>query len=223
LAPRSDGTQIEVTRPRKAVLAMRDRRWISPIGTSRVAAGPPQARRTIGRPPQALRTTPAARAPPPRHADCSSRGREEDEMSQLTVRELMKTPTTVVRPNQTLASARDEMQRAGVHHLPVVDGSGVLLGLVSQRDVERVMGLMAAAEGLRQPLTVGDITSGEGPRATPELPAHQAASIMIESHTDGLPIVDPKGKLVGILTSTDLLEVAREALMGLIPGQRARA
>ena len=144
-------------------------------------------------------------------------------MSRLTVKDLMKAPTTVVRPNETLSHARNEMQRAGVHHLPVVDGAGVLLGLVSQRDIDRAMGLMAAAEGLRQPLTIGDITSGEGLRATPELPAHEAASMLIETHTDGLPIVDAKGKLVGILTSTDLLEVAREALLGIEPTRRARA
>lgn len=144
-------------------------------------------------------------------------------MSRLMVKDLMSAPTTVVRPKDTLTYACDQMRRAGVHHLPVVDSRGALLGLVSQRDVDRVMALMAAAEGLRQPLTVGDITSGEGLRATPELPAHEAAAMMIESHSDGLPVVDAGGKLVGILTSTDLLEVAREALLGLEPSQRARA
>lgn len=144
-------------------------------------------------------------------------------MSLLTVKDLMKAPTTVVQPTETLVHAHNEMQRAGIHHLPVVDARGSLLGLVSQRDVERVMGLMAAAEGLRQPLTIGDITLGGGPRAQPDLPAHEAAALLIESHLEGLPVVDRAGKLVGVLTSTDLLEVAREALMGIEPQRRARA
>lgn len=144
-------------------------------------------------------------------------------MSYLTVSELMKTPAHVVHPRTPLVAARDDMQRAGIHHLPVVDGSGVLVGMVSDRDVDRAISLMAAAEGMRQSLTVGDIATGGALRVTPELPAHEAAAMLIESGGDGLPVVDPKGKVVGVLTSTDLMEVAREALLGVAPTQRARA
>jgi len=144
-------------------------------------------------------------------------------MSQVTVRQLMKTPALVVHPQSTLSHARNEMARAGIHHLPVVDATGALLGMISQRDVDRTMSLMAVAEGARQTLTVGDITSGEGLRVVPDLPAHEAAAMLIESCIDGLPVVDTQGRVIGILTATDLIEVAREALLGVAPGQRARA
>jgi CBS domain-containing protein len=144
-------------------------------------------------------------------------------MSQLTVRELMKTPVVVVHPQSTLTQARNEMARVGIHHLPVVDAGGALLGMVSQRDVERTLGLMNAANGGRETITVGDITSGEGLRVGPELPAHEAAAMLIESRTDGLPVVDGGGHVIGVLTVTDLIEVAREALLGVAPSRRARA
>lgn len=145
-------------------------------------------------------------------------------MGRPMVKDLMSPPRALVAPHDTLAYARDEMRRAGVHHVPVVDGTGALVGLVSELDLDRVMGLMAAAEGLRQPLTVGDIVGGrQALRATPEQPAHEAAAMLIASHTDGLPVVDDAGKLVGILTSTDLLEVARKALLGIEPVERAGA
>lgn len=144
-------------------------------------------------------------------------------MSQMTVRQLMKTPAVVVHSRTPLTSAREQMLRAGIHHLPVVDVGGALLGMVSERDVDRAMSLMAAAEGLRQTLTVGDITTGGGLRVGPELPAHEAAAMLIESSSDGLPVVDGGGHVIGILTATDLIEVAREALLGVEPARRARA
>ncbi len=144
-------------------------------------------------------------------------------MGYLTVSELMKTPAHVVHPRTPLTAARDEMTNAGIHHLPVVDGKGMLVGMISDRDVERAISLMAAAEGARQNLTVGDIASGGELRVTPDLPAHEAAAMLIEAGGDGLPVVDKKGKVVGVLTSTDLIEVAREALLGVAPTLRARA
>ncbi len=143
-------------------------------------------------------------------------------MSQVTVRQLMKTPAKVVHPGATLLQARDEMTKLGVHHLPVVDGGGGLIGMISDREVDRILAVMQAAEGKRLTLTVGDVCRGEALRVTPELPAHQAASMLIESRTDGLPVVD-KGQVIGVITATDLLEVAREALLGVDPGKRARA
>lgn len=38
-----------------------------------------------------------------------------------------------------------------------------------------------------------------------------------------LPVVDPDGRIVGIVTETDFLEVAREALLGVEPALRAPA
>lgn len=144
-------------------------------------------------------------------------------MSRMTVSQLMKRATTVALPHQTLVAARDEMRRAGVHHLPIVAADGKLLGLLSQRDLDRALDLMSAAEGLRQPLIIADILKGPGLRAPPELPADQAAANLIETHADGLLVVDRAGHLLGILTTTDFLEVAREALLGLDPEVRARA
>ena len=144
-------------------------------------------------------------------------------MSYLTVSELMKSPAHVVHPRTPLVAARAEMKDAGIHHLPIVDGKGALVGMISDRDVDRAISLMEAAEGLRQNLTVGDIVNGSALRVTPELPAHEAAAMLIEGGGDGLPVVDNKGKVVGVLTSTDLLEVAREALLGVAPTLRARA
>ena len=144
-------------------------------------------------------------------------------MSKMTVRQLMKRPVRVVQGSTTLIGAREEMVQGGVRHLPVVDAGGVLRGLVSQRDIERALAILAVVGGKRQTLDVGDICAGEPLRVGPNLPAHEAAAMMIESHADALPVVDDGGAVVGIVTATDLIEVAREALLDVDPRQRARA
>jgi CBS domain-containing protein len=47
--------------------------------------------------------------------------------------------------------------------------------------------------------------------------------MMIEHKIGMLPVVEPDGRVVGIVTETDFLEVAREALLGVEPARRARA
>jgi CBS domain-containing membrane protein len=141
----------------------------------------------------------------------------------VTIKELMKRPVIAVRRGTSLAQARDAMVSAGIHHLPVVDADEVLIGVVSQRDVTRAIDIMTAANGLRQSLTIGDIMTTDVLRVGPDLPAHEAAAMMIEAKIGSLPVVGDDGRVVGVVTATDFLEVAREALLGVSPERRAHA
>jgi CBS domain-containing protein len=95
--------------------------------------------------------------------------------------------------------------------------------MVSHRDAVRSLDVMRTVGGERGAVRVGDIMRTEVLRALPEMAAHQAAAMMIENRIGALPVVGDRGRLVGIITETDFLEVAREALEGVSPGQRARA
>jgi CBS domain-containing protein len=46
----------------------------------------------------------------------------------------------------------------------------------------------------------------------PERPAHEAIGILIRRKIGELPVVDGAGRLVGMITETDFLAVAHEAL-----------
>ena len=54
-----------------------------------------------------------------------------------TVESLMSTGVLSVREGEPIAKALDIMSTAALHHLPVVDGRGHLLGLLSDRDLLR--------------------------------------------------------------------------------------
>jgi CBS domain-containing protein len=55
-----------------------------------------------------------------------------------TARELMSAPPVTTRPHASIVEAARTAARAGVRHLPVVDGNGVLIGIVSRRDLLQV-------------------------------------------------------------------------------------
>jgi CBS-domain-containing membrane protein len=56
----------------------------------------------------------------------------------LTAAELMTSPAVMVSPDVTLAEAARLATRAGVRRLPVVDGQGRLVGIVSRVDLLKV-------------------------------------------------------------------------------------
>ncbi|MEU6772295.1 CBS domain-containing protein [Streptomyces sp. NPDC046759] len=56
----------------------------------------------------------------------------------LTAGDLMSSPAVTVRANATLAEAARAMAQAGVKRLPVVDGTGLLEGVVSRADLLKV-------------------------------------------------------------------------------------
>ena len=141
----------------------------------------------------------------------------------MTVARLMKNQVVSLPVTANLEMAAGGMEEARIRHLPIVDARGRLVGVVSERDVSRARDVVHAAEGRRQSLRLGDIMRTDVLKAPPELPAHEAAAMMIEHKIGMLPVVENDGRLVGILTDTDFLEVAREALLGVEPALRARA
>jgi CBS domain-containing protein len=140
-----------------------------------------------------------------------------------TVRDLMKSTVLTVPPSMSVRQAFDQMCEAGVRHLPVVDERGQLVGIVSQRDLVRSLDVAQVAEGKRVSARVEDVMSREVLKVPHTLPAHEAASMLIENKIGALPVVGDGGRLAGIVTETDFLEIAREALLGIAPKSRARA
>ncbi|MFI8091034.1 CBS domain-containing protein [Streptomyces sp. NPDC086080] len=61
-----------------------------------------------------------------------------DKAAAVTAEELMTTPAVTVPPDATLATAARIMARQRVKRLPVVDGTGVLKGIVSRTDLLKV-------------------------------------------------------------------------------------
>jgi CBS domain-containing protein len=104
------------------------------------------------------------------------------------------------------------MTMGRIRHLPVVDGSEVV-GVLSQRDLFRSALGAALAFGIQRPqelmrmLEVGDVMTTPAVTIEPEALVQDAARAMEEKRIGCLPVVE-KGRLVGILTDTDILRYA---------------
>ena len=119
------------------------------------------------------------------------------------VGDLMSTALIFVRDTDTLGTALREMQRATIHHLPVVDEHLNLIGVLSTTDV------LDARRGRSAATRVGRSMSRSVVSVTPETSVSRAMELMTENVFRSLPVVDSDGHLIGIVTETDLLRGSR--------------
>ena len=121
---------------------------------------------------------------------------------------------TVTR-NDQLGVADKLMKDERIRHLPVIDESGDVCAVVSQRDLFRGALLRALGYGSRaeetmlRQVVVKEAMSGELFTTTPDTPVAEAAHMMIERRIGCLPVLDG-GRLVGIVTETDFVRLIAE-------------
>jgi len=140
----------------------------------------------------------------------------------LTVKDLMKTGVEALTPGTTLQEARRRMTDLEIRHLPVVDEKGHLVGILSQRDVGRALDMAMAAQGMRTTISAGDVMSTKLVTARAGDLAHDVVAHMIENKIGAVPVVDDANHLLGLVTETDFLVVAHQALLGIEPVRHAR-
>jgi acetoin utilization protein AcuB len=124
----------------------------------------------------------------------------------------MKTTLHTVTPETSVFKAREIMDHHKVSHLPVTDGKARLLGIVTDRDLKEAWASPATTLSIHeltyvlQKLTVGNIMTKKVTTATPNMSIERAAHIIHDQRIGALPVL--KGdRLVGIITTTDLMEV----------------
>lgn len=120
----------------------------------------------------------------------------------VRVSDLMQTKVIAIRSDATLAEAIDSLADAHVSGLPVVDGHGRLVGVVTSTDV-----IEAEAEhksgGVMKTL-VSEIMTRTPFTVAPDLSLGEAAQQMLYAEVRRLFVKD-KGKLVGVISQTDIV------------------
>ncbi len=110
----------------------------------------------------------------------------------LQVGDLMSGFVSTVQPEETIAGVCEQMQKLRLRHLLVVDEAERLVGVISDRDLNKTG------------RTAQDIMTPEPMTVTPDTLVSPAITTLITKHISSLPVV-ADGKLVGVLTRTDLM------------------
>jgi len=132
----------------------------------------------------------------------------------------MSEPVLTLSPDDSLEHAWLLMARARVRHLPVVADRQHLLGLVTHRDLLGTAPNRTCVPDeptrvrLLASVSARDVMDTHVLVARPDEPAAVAGERLIACKTGALPIVEPNGRLVGILTSGDLARWATRQMTG---------
>jgi CBS domain-containing membrane protein len=130
----------------------------------------------------------------------------------LRVKDVMSREVRTVQRNDQLGVADKLMKDERIRHLPVIDESGDVCAVVSQRDLFRGALLRSlgygsrAEETLLRQVVVKEAMSADLFTTTPDTPVAEAARVMMERGIGCLPVLDG-GKLVGIVTETDFVRL----------------
>ena len=119
----------------------------------------------------------------------------------MFVKEIMTTNVKTIRPEDSVKLLAETMMKNQIGSLVVVEGSGEVVGIATERDIiEDVILLGKDPEESK----VKDIMTKDLIAVNPDITLEEAAEVMVNKKIKKLPVID-KGRLVGIITATDLI------------------
>jgi acetoin utilization protein AcuB len=130
----------------------------------------------------------------------------------MQVKEMMSREVVVIGPKESCLDAVVRMQRARVRHLPVVDRDGLLVGIVTDRDLRhhlftpRVFEALGSTpvDVLLDGVRVAEIMAAQVVTIEAGASVGDAAGTMRKHRVGSLPVME-HGRLVGIVTEVDIL------------------
>lgn len=138
----------------------------------------------------------------------------------MLVRERMTSPAVSVTPETPFQDALKLMRDKKFRRLPVVDATGKVVGIVSERDMLHASPSPATSLSVWEvnyllwKLKVSDIMTHNVVTINQNVPVEDAANIMVSRKIGGLPVVDDKGVVVGVITETDIFKAFVEIMGG---------
>lgn len=129
-----------------------------------------------------------------------------------TVGKLMSSPVLCAHLNQRVTQLGRLFFELNIHHLPVIDAQGELIGVLSASDVlkafiNKIPLLDQADENtINQNITVGELMTPDPISVSESVSIQEAAALFSKHNFQSLPVVEGR-KLVGIITTRDLVRL----------------
>jgi CBS domain-containing protein len=126
-----------------------------------------------------------------------------------TVDQIMTKDMRTVHPEDVVDLAASLMDWEKVRWLPVEDDEGHLVGLVTHRTMLRL--LTAGRWKMGTPLAIHEVMHREPVTISPDMSTLDAIAVMGQKKVGCLPVVH-EGKLVGMVTERDFIEISAKLL-----------
>ncbi len=120
-------------------------------------------------------------------------------------RTVVQTDVVTIGPDEPVSEAVDRMEKHGVGGLPVVDGKGRVIGIVTRRDVDLLDEDELEKLRVKDVMTEEPVVVEEG-----EDLEDRAYEAMRAEKIERVPVVDSEGRLIGIITARDLSRFREE-------------
>jgi len=143
-------------------------------------------------------------------------------MMMKTVKDVMSALPVCVSKTASFREIAARLRECRVSALPVLDADGKVIGVVSEADLlvkEAVLGepdvlwgflaglVHHAARAKAAGVTAADLMTSPAVTAGPDDSVEHAAQLMYDRKVKRLPVVDPAGRPIGIISRTDVLAV----------------
>ena len=126
----------------------------------------------------------------------------------ISVETIMTPDPVTLLESDTLDTAYKLMTEKHIHHIPIVDKSDALIGLISHRDILAASSsTLNSNPGDNSNTPLGKIMISPVVSIPPETGTLKAAQYIHQSRHGCLPVV-ADGSLIGIITEYDFVEVA---------------
>ncbi|MGV3464772.1 MAG: acetoin utilization AcuB family protein [Heyndrickxia sp.] len=138
----------------------------------------------------------------------------------MIVEEIMKTEITTLTPNDSLESAILLMGQKKIRHIPIINDKNELVGLITERDIKNASPpLQQSKIGITSDVSIKEYMITNIITGHPLDFVEEVAAIFYEHKIGCMPILRQQ-KLVGIITSTDLLHTLVELTGANQPGSQ---
>ncbi|MBG3879031.1 CBS domain-containing protein [Desulfovibrio oxamicus] len=131
----------------------------------------------------------------------------------MLIREWMTKDVITITPDTSMMKASKILKENRIRRLPVVDAEGRLIGIVSDRDIKEASPSKATTLDMHElyyllsEIKVKDIMTRDPFTVRADDTVETVALNMIEKRIGGLPVIDDAGKLVGIISDSDVFKV----------------
>jgi acetoin utilization protein AcuB len=142
----------------------------------------------------------------------------------IVAKRMMRTPV-FLDEDDSMKTAMDTLKDREIRHLPVLKGGSKLVGILTETDIKQASPSTATALEIREvyylldKIKVKQIMTKRPYTIPPTAPIEEAAMVMRDKKIGCLPVME-EGRLVGILTETDILDAFIESMGVRGPGHR---